>query len=434
MIPKFFRPPRTTGCQYTATLLTLLVLSSAACLESASRGEPDEDASGTATILVSLDGFRWDYPDLYRPPVLTMLADSGVRAEALIPVFPTMTFPNHYTIVTGLYPAKHGIVANRFYDPEHDAMFSYRDMASMEQTHWWKGEPIWITAERQGRKAAAFFWVGSDMPIHGVRPTYWYAYDGTIPGNTRVDQVLDWIDLPERERPDLITLYFDLVDDVAHSFGPESPQTAAAVAEADSLLGRLVDGLRSRGILDEVNIIVVSDHGQVERSPDRVIFLDDYLTAEDARIVDASPMVQLLPTGLSTRSLFDRLHGVHPALKVFLREDLPEKWHLRGTDRVTPVVAVLDEGWSIGRRDRFEPKRFQGGNHGYDNELRSMHGILIARGPAFETGMVVPPVQNIHVYELLADILNIEPAPNDGSLAATRSLRKRISAASTRQR
>ncbi len=394
-----------------------------------SAGETADKAS--PVLLIALDGFRWDFLERFEAPNLIELAASGVRADGLKPVFPTKTFPNHYTIVTGLYPEHHGIVANSMYDPERDAYFRMGDTSAVTDPAWWQGEPIWVTAEKQGKITASYFWPGSEAAIKGVLPTYWKRFDQDVPPSERVSQVLRWLDLPEAQRPDFISLYFGQTDRVGHRFGVEDPEMAASVLEIDGVLGELFDGLRARDVFEDINIIVVSDHGMTNLSPDRVVFLDDYLGPDDAEVIDWSPVLALRPAALSVDSLYDRLSGAHPNLAVYRREELPGRLHYSDHPRIAPIIGIADEGWSIGRRSRFEERFYRGATHGYDNALESMQGVFLAHGPAFRTGLRVPTVENIHLYELMADILGIEPAPNDGSLAATAPLRRRVTSGAT---
>ena len=377
-------------------------------------------------LLVSLDGFRWDYPDRYATPNLDRIARQGVRAKHLWPVFPTKTFPNHYTQVTGLYPAHHGIVSNTMYDPEMDASFSLGDTAAVRDARWWGGEPLWVTAEKQGQTAATYFWPGSEVAPGGVRPTYWKPYDGRVPGAERVDQVLRWLDQPPGTRPTFLTLYFSAVDGAGHRFGPDAPETATAVRKVDGHLGRLLDGLEARGLRDKVNLIVTSDHGMAATSPQRVIFLDDYLDLEGVQVVDLSPVAMLRPTpGTAADSLYAALKGAHPHLSVYRKGALPERLHFDGHLRIPPLLGLADEGWSIATRDLFEEHsgRFQGGAHGYDPQLASMHGIFYAAGPAFAAQPAASAFASIDLYLLITGILHLKPAPNDGDPAAAQRIR-----------
>lgn len=415
--------PSTRVALFLAVLLLGGCALSSGC-SSALHREGSERSIAPTVVLVSLDGVRWDFLEMYDTPNLSSLAAEGVRAERLTPVFPTKTFPNHYSTVTGLYAENHGIISNTMYDPVMDAGFSLSNREAIIDQRWWEGEPLWVTAEKQGQIAATYFWPGSEAPIQGVRPAYWLEYDGRIPGEERVDQVLEWLDLPVEERPTFITLYFSDVDGAGHRHGPEAEEVSEALSDVDALVGRLMDGLESRGIDDDVNVIITSDHGMAETSQHRAIILDDYFDPESARIVDYSPILMMYPPdGVNEDSLVRALDS-HDHLVAFTKSQIPERFHIADHPRTPPILAVADEGWSITTRDRYQesPERLNGGTHGYDNELVSMGGIFIARGPAFRSGYVAEPIINIHVYELVCEILGLDPAPNDGRLDAVDEL------------
>jgi predicted AlkP superfamily pyrophosphatase or phosphodiesterase len=369
-------------------------------------------------LLISLDGFRRSYLERDSLPTLHALARDGVVADAMIPSFPTITFPNHYTLVTGLYPEHSGIVGNTIYDPEFKALFTMGNAESKEG-RWWLGQPIWVTAEKQGRRAASYFWPGSEAEIDGVRPTRWKPYDGTVTYQARVDSVLSWFDLSGQQRLSFITLYFDEPDHSGHEYGPDSPRTAAAAARADSAVGRLVAGLRARGLYDKVNLIVVSDHGMSELSPDRVVYLDDVVDTSTVRINSLSPDLFLTPRDGDAPALLAKIKHL-PHVSAWLKADVPARLHYNEGRRITPVVAVADDGWTIAIHGSTRP--MLGGAHGYDNANASMRALFIAHGPAFKQGVTMPAFPNIDVYDLLARILGVKPAPNDGTLAPFESV------------
>lgn len=364
-------------------------------------------------ILVSLDGFRWDYLDRGLTPALTRLAAEGVRAEAMIPVFPTKTFPNHATLVTGRYPARHGIVGNSFTAPDLGAKFSFARRWSVRYPRFWLAEPIWVAAERQGQRTAPFFWPGAEANIGGVRPSYVVPYDPQMRDGARVTQVLRWLELPAKRRPTFLTLYLSGVDDAGHRYGPDAPETRQAIAHADSIVSRLVEALGRRGIADRVNLIIVSDHGMTALSPDRVIHLDRYLPSAWIDVDNLSPVLMAWPRAGLEDSMYARLHKA-PHLSVYRRAELPARYHLEGSARVPPVVAIADPGWKI--ESPGHASRSVHGDHGYDDTVTDMRAIFIAHGPAFRRGVVMPPFRNIHVYALMTKLLGLESRPNDGSL------------------
>ena len=354
------------------------------------------------------------------------LAKNGVRAKAMIPVFPTKTFPNHYSIVTGLYPVNHGIVANTMYDPEFDARFSLSDREAVRDSRWWGGEPLWVTAEKHQQRSGIFFWPGSEAAIMGSRPVYWKVYDDDFPNAARVDTVLGWLDLPAGRRPTLLTLYFSEIDDAGHRHDPISPEVQDAVRRIDRILGRLAQGLETRGIFEQVNLIIVSDHGMAAVDSGRVIFLDDYLDLEKVRVVDWNPVLAVRPRTMNEDEIYLALAKAHPHLQVYRKADMPGRFHYSQHRRIAPIIGIADDGWKISRRGIKNTVEgfYTTGEHGYDNQLASMRAIFIAHGPAFKTGLVVEPFQNIHFYNLICAILKLQPAPNDGNLDSVRVMLK----------
>jgi predicted AlkP superfamily pyrophosphatase or phosphodiesterase len=371
-------------------------------------------------LLISVDGMRYDDLDLVPLPNVGRLLAHGVRAP-LVPVFPSKTFPNHYSIVTGLYADQHGIVANTMYDPDLDAWFRMTDRGAVADGRWWGGEPIWVTAERNRIRAAPLFWPGVEAEIGGIRPSYWLPFDDRMPNERRVTQVLEWMDLPEGERPGFVTTYFSAVDVANHDHGPQSAEVKAALVATDRLIGMLLDGLDARGLLDRTAVLLVSDHGHAARSPDQVIILDDLLPPGLADVVDWSPVLQLRPRPGLVDSVSRLLAGRHPHLRVYRKADIPARWHYQASPRIQPIVAVADEGWEISSRNWHDrhPHAFAGGSHGWDPDLPDMWGVFVASGPWFRAQSRGTPFRNVHVYDLLCRLLGIPPAPNAGSPDST---------------
>jgi len=285
---------------------------------------------------------------------------------------------------------------------------------------WWGGEPIWNTAQRQGLIAATMFWPGSEAPVGGMRPRYWREFDETVPAEARVDQVLEWLDRPTAERPSLVTLYFDQVDRMGHWYGPDSTQVRDAIVRTDAQLGRLVEGLSSRGMFDRANIVVVSDHGMAPTTQRQTIFVDDYISLDDIEIADINPTLGVIPRAGRADAVYRTLANAHPRLSMYYAADTPESWQLRGQTRVPPITGVADEGWVVLRRADFAEywKRSPtGGQHGYDPSARSMRGVFVAAGPAFKSGAVVPAMENVNVYRAVALALGIEPRETDADPA-----------------
>ena len=383
-----------------------------------------QPASRPILILVSFDGFRRDYIDRGESPNLKALADRGVSAKGLIPSFPSVTFPNHYTIVTGLYPAHHGIIANNMEDAGWPARFSMSALTARDQ-RWWGGEPIWVTARRQNLRSAAVFWPGSEAPIGGIFPNDWTTFDDDMPNVDRVNHALDLLGLPERERPSFLTLYFSEADHVGHDYGPDSPEMSDALRHLDASLGLLEAGLRQLRLLDRTTFVVVSDHGMAPLGDSRVIFLDDYLDLSRVDVIDWGEVVQLRPRSGSAQEIYEAIRDRHPSMTAYTREEVPERFHYRDNARIQPVLALAAEGWEITSHPRWQADlarhRKRGGAHGYDPRLPSMHGLFVAAGPGVTRGLVAPEFENIHVYDFLCRVLGITPARNDGDPAVTRA-------------
>jgi predicted AlkP superfamily pyrophosphatase or phosphodiesterase len=398
-----------------ALLLLLLLLGSAWAQEAAPAAASVRKITDLkpTVILISIDGYRWDFPDKYPSPNLRELIRTGVRAE-MIPSFPSKTFPNHYTLVTGLYPGHHGIIANNMWDDEMKAGFKMDDRAAVHNARWWGGEPIWVTLHKQGQKAAAMFWPGSEAPIQGVYPDYWQAFDDKMEHSKRVQWVLQQLDRPAEERPTFSTLYFSAVDTAGHDFGPGTEEVRAAVMKVDDSIGELMQGLKERGIYDRVNLIVVADHGMASISNQGQLFLEDFVDLDKVQVVDWSPVLAIRAKDGNNEALYEQLKKM-AHVKVFRKAQLPERFHYRANPRVMPIIGIADLGWGITTRKRMaNRKKEERGTHGYDPAVRDMHAVFIAHGPAFQQGVTLKPFENVNVYPAIAQILGVKPAKNDG--------------------
>lgn len=370
-------------------------------------------------VLVSLDGWRWDY--IQRPPAanLRALAARGVRAERMIPSFPVLTFPNHYTIVTGLYPEHHGIVANNMNDSAIGRRFTM-SAETAKDPRWWGGEPLWVTLVKAGRRTAAMFWPGTEVAIGGVRPTFWQPYTKAIPSPERVRQVLQWLTLPDGERPSFITLYFDEVDTAGHDFGPDSPQLAQAVANLDDAIGQLVAGVRRLGLDNRTTFVVVSDHGMSRLSLNRVVYLDDYVDPGSIDITEMHGFVALEPKDGDVEAVYRKLHGKHQALTVYKREQVPLRLHYRDNPRIEPIIGTLRTGWAASTHERMDQRGLDVGTHGFDPDSRDMGALFIAAGAGVRRGVVIRPFHNVDVYDVLCTLVGVAPRPNDGDASTAR--------------
>jgi len=383
----------------------------AACAHAAAperTGEP-------ITILISIDGFRPDYLDRGQTPTLSQLAAQGAHAK-MRAAFPSITFPNHYTLVTGVRPDTHGVVNNRMEDPERPGItFTLSDRAVAADPIWWRGAPpLWVTAARQGVRSATMFWPGSDYELEGVRPAFWRSFDQTLTDFARVDTLLGWLDAPEGERARFYTLYFDIVDTAGHRFGPDAYETIAAAAQVDAAMARLLAGLEARGVA--ANLVIVSDHGMAEISDERLIDLDAMMAPGSGRVVWDGPLAGVQPIDGADIS---QLAGVHPHGECLRKEDAATRWGFGAHVRVPAVICLAEVGWRY-RSAQIPPYRTPSlGAHGYDPAAPEMASLFIAYGPAFRAGVELPAFDSVSVYPLLADLIGVEPAANEGDLAAT---------------
>ena len=429
--------------------LALVALLAAACAGSAGDAAPAPTGGSLAAqrgtggvndpavagrpyvVLVSFDGFRPDYLDRYPTPSFDRLAAAGAHA-ALIPAFPSLTFPAHYSIATGLYPEHHGIVANRFYDPARDDEFDYRDRDTVQDGSWWGGEPIWVAAETQGMVAAAVFFPGTEAAIGGVRPSEWRPYDGRVPNRDRVRSVLDWLARPPATRPHLTTLYFSLVDSAGHRLGPDAEGMADSVRRADALLGELLEGIEALPHGERVVVIVVSDHGMAAVEPERRQSLPPAAAGEGVRAVPAGPAVSLHIADAERRGpIRDAINESVRDARAYLREEMPDHLHARGNRRLGDVIVVPEVGVMVDVRGGVEGVAatlqrvadYPAGMHGWDPRAPEMHGILLAAGPGIVRGARLPPVESVHVYPLIAHLLGLtSPDALDGRLEAVAAL------------
>ena len=395
---------------------------------SAPRREADAGARGRPyLVMVSFDAFRHDYLDRYAPPAFAEVARRGVRADALIPSFPSKTFPNHYTLVTGLYPGHHGIVGNTFLDPARGAWYRSSDPRAVLDSSWYGGEPIWVTAERSGVKSGAFFWPGSEAAIQGVRPTYYETFDGKMPNAARVTGAVAWLRKPPQDRPHLLLMYFNEVDDSSHKFGPDSPQAALAVASVDRALRQLLDSLHAMPFADSINLVLVSDHGMTAAPATRTIPVVDVLLrggvdSAGIQLSDNGPVMSLWFAGDSARirRARDVLRDGVANARTYLRSETPDGWSARGTRRFGDLLLVADEGYTLQRR--VTDKAPNPGAHGYAPDVTSMRGIFLAAGPNVRP-MRMPAFENVNVYPLLAALLRLDhPAVVDGRLDVLRGV------------
>lgn len=392
-------------------ILSLAITVLAACALLARPGLPHP-----YVVLVSIDGFRYDYAEKYHANNILAIGNAGAAAEALIPSFPTVTFPNHVSIVTGQYPEHHGLVGNSFWDPARKEMYSMNRAATESAFYGYK--PLWVIAEEQKMKSAAMFWPTSDAEISGVRPSYWSLYDGRVPNEQRVAKVLAWLKLPETERPHFITLYFSDVDSSGHSTGPDSAETEQAVLRVDKLVGDLWTGIQAIPL--PINLIVVSDHGM--QTVEGSINLSEYTDLSKARVVTEGPVALVYaPDSETSEKVYADLKGKSPKFDIYRRKETPRGWRFSENERIGDLVICAKEATSLSTAPpRQRPGGGRGGSrgtHGFDPaEFKTMNGIFYAAGPNVRPGSQIKAFENVNVFPFMVKILGLQSPPGiDGS-------------------
>jgi predicted AlkP superfamily pyrophosphatase or phosphodiesterase len=390
-------------------LLLLLVTTSALAQGSGGVNAP-EQRDKPYLILISIDGFRWDYQDMVETPALDRIADDGVKAERMIPAFPTLTFPNHYTIATGLYPSNHGIIGNYFPNEFRTRWYAMSNRDAVQDGAWYGGRPVWVAAETSGIVTAAYYFVGTEADVDGVPMTYWHEFDESVTGPTRVQKALEWLAMPEEKRPHFITLYFEHVDEMTHAYGPGSDESIAAIQAVDSYLGDLLNGIDELEIRDDVYIVVVSDHGQTAiRNDVESLVIDEVVDLEDVEIVDHGAVAFLyLPRNDEERALIIRntINAAWRHGRAYLRHELPDAWRVPEDAHFADVVVQADSGYKVFSTRERVTSRLKG-SHGWPREAEDMHAFFLASGPRLPAGMKIGPIESVDVYPLMMEILEL---------------------------
>ncbi|MDL2247263.1 ectonucleotide pyrophosphatase/phosphodiesterase [Bacteroides sp. OttesenSCG-928-J23] len=371
------------------------------------------------TIIVSLDGFRWDYPTLYETPNLNKMAEAGVSA-IMLPSYPASTFPNHYTIATGLVPDHNGLVNNSFWDPETKKYFSITNDEVRYNPHYYLGEPIWITAQKQGVKTGVLYWVGSDVPIKNSHPTYYKVWNDypQLTDRQRIDTAIEWLQKPEEERPQLIMIYYDEPDGKGHTYGPVSNECKFIVNYLDNLMGTLMDKISKLPIADRVNLIVTSDHGMTEISKERYVDSNKYLKSEWYDRIAGNTPTSIFTKKEYRETVYNTLKSVEH-IRVWKKEDIPAELNYGTSNRLGDIVVAPELGWQFSNsvRDNI-------GAHGYFPESKDMQVIFYAYGPDFKENYTGSSFVNVDIYPLLAHLLKITPETTDGKMERVKQLLK----------
>lgn len=367
-------------------------------------------------ILISADGFRYDLADKYNATHLQQLRSSGVAAKALIPSYPSLTFPNHYTLVTGLYPSHHGLVDNSFYDKKRDESYRLGNRKAVEDSSWYGGTPLWVLAEQQQMISASFYWVGSEAAIKGIRPTYYYRYNDSIDIDARIQDVKNWLTLPEDKRPHLITFYMSEVDHAEHMYGPNSKQTEEAVHFIDESIGKMVRMTDSLKL--PVNYIFLADHGMLTADTMNLMPKPAALDTTKFKMPDGDVLIHLYANNnKDIQPTYEALKKEAVDYDVYLAGEVPARWHYGAADdryqRIGDIILVPHAPKSFS----FRKRRPLLGKHGFDNAIPEMQATFYAWGPAFKKQLQINAFENVNVYPLVAQILGLKITEKiDGSL------------------
>ncbi len=389
----------------------------------ATRRNSPEQQQKPYVILISADGFRYDYADKYNATTLKRLRAQGVEAESMLPSFPSKTFPNHYTIVTGMYPATHGLINNNFYDPNRKDSYTLRNRSMVEDGSWYGGVPLWVLAEQQQMLTASYFWVGSEAPVQGVRPTYYYKYNEKTPFEERVKTVVNWLELPEEKRPHLITLYLPEVDHAGHLFGPNAPETEAAVHALDDNIRKLTEAVAATGL--PVNYIFVSDHGMTEIDRDNTLPLPAAVDTAKFIVSGGEMVVELhAKNKRDIRPTYRKLKKEADGYQVYRKRNMPRHLHYGAKEdaykRLGDIFLLTDAPVVF----NFTTRKPAPATHGFDPcAVKDMHATFYAWGPAFKQGVRIPSFRNTEVYPLVAALLGL---PYNHKIDGTKKLVKEV--------
>ncbi|KAI4129765.1 MAG: hypothetical protein LQ338_002075 [Usnochroma carphineum] len=440
--------------RFWTTFLSLILVLLSVCLPivwytklhaAGESSRPKLRSNGTSTfapttLLISLDGFRADFLLRGLTPTLNSFVADGISPRWMLPSFPSVTFSNHYTIATGLYPESHGIVSNTFWDPDLEEHFTYAEDSISMVSKWWGGEPLWVSTERQGVRTAVHMWPGSEAGIGGVQPTFLDKFNGGEDLAKKTERILGLLDLPgdhdsadeaAHRRPQFIAAYVPVIDADGHQYGPNSTEVNMTLREVDAMFDDILQGLRQRNLTDIVNVVVVSDHGMATTSTERLIQLDDLLDVNLIEHIDGWPNYGLRLKSPSTveevyRGLKEKA-ATNSNFDVYLRDkDMPERYRFSQNPRIAPLWLIPKTGWAIVLRKDFDVAAAKAseqiyhprGVHGYDHEHPLMRAIFIAKGPAFphKANSRLDVFQNTEVYNIICDSLSVDPRPNNGTL------------------
>ncbi|WP_428331178.1 ectonucleotide pyrophosphatase/phosphodiesterase [Mucilaginibacter sp.] len=371
------------------------------------KNSPDQEKK-PYVILISADGFRYDYAEKYKATHLLALSSSGVSASSMIPSYPSVTFPNHYTLVTGLYPSHTGLVNNSFFDRNLKESYSMGNKTKVADPKWYGGTPLWVLAEQQHLLAASFYWVASEAPIKDTRPTYYYIYNDKISIHNRIEAVVAWLKLPAESRPHFITFYLPQVDHAGHLYGPDAPETEKQVHFVDSAVYELTKAVTTTGL--NVNYVFVSDHGMTKIDREHTISKPAAIDTSKFIVSGDDILVQLYAKDRKDiQETYQQLKKEAVDYKVYLKENMPTNLHYGTSDdwhnRIGDILLIPNWPKVFNMYGR---KQLNPGTHGFDPyAVMDMHATFYAWGPAFKSHLKIPEFQNVNIYPLITAILGL---------------------------
>ena len=415
---KIFKNTRSLGLLFVVFVSTATIAQDTTQQITPNRYNSTDAQKKPYVILISIDGLRSDFVEKFNAPALQAYGKSGVVAEYMTSAFPSLTFPNHYSIVTGLYPAHHGLVDNTFFDEKANATYTMSNKKMVADPYWYGGTPLWVLAEKQQMVTASFYWVASEAPIENTQPTYFYNYNDKIKIEKRIAQVKEWLSLPAKTRPHLITFYMPDVDDAAHNYGPDSKQAEAAVLYIDNVIKQMNEAVSSLNL--PVNFVLVSDHGMALVNSQTPMRLPNAVDPAKFYIPSGSALLQLYAKDSSViLPTYNALLKEAEGYDVYLKENTPKDFHYNKTDdrfnRIGDIILVAKLPYTFSLSGRPSSP----GKHGYDPRLPEMRASFLAWGPAFKSGKKIKGFENVHVYPLVAKILGLQfdDKSTDGKLS-----------------
>ena len=371
-------------------------------------------------LLISFDGFRHDYAEKYNLPNFHRMMKEGSYAKSMLSSFPSKTFPNHYSIITGMYPGHHGLVDNKYYDKKRNTYYSIGDRDKVEDPYYYGGTPLWQHLQNHGMKTASYFWVGSETPIEGQYPTYYHKYDGSVPNEKRIEEVMKWFRLPKDKRPRFVTLYFSLVDTEGHHTGPNSSELKKTVEEADRLMGIILDDLKEIPL--SITTIVTSDHGMTEMNsnPENLVFIDDIIKPIKDKIIYVNNGMHChiyVKDGEDKEAIYQWLKNAFATkpVTVYKKENTPKRWHYNESDKIgdillttnAPVYMLPNANHPVAKKTK------PWGTHGYDPYTTpDMGAIFYIIGDNIKKNYEIKEFENVNIFPLITKILGV-PNPKD---------------------